>query len=70
MRGTNNIFLAGDDALAYIAEPMHKEYSITFACGHPFSSHVSYDWFFKPLPLYAPVHILDGPLHSPSVAHT
>ena len=43
MRGNNNIFLASDDALAYIAKPIHKEYSITFACGHPFSTYVPYD---------------------------
>ena len=31
MEGNKNIFLAGDDALWYLAEPMHKKYSIYFA---------------------------------------
>ena len=53
----NNIFLAGDDALVYLAEPTHKKYSTTS------STYVSHDGFFNPLPLYASVHILkDSPL--------
>ena len=31
MEGNKNIFLAGDDALWYLAEPMHKRYFIYFA---------------------------------------
>ena len=46
----NDIFLAGGDALVYSAEPIHKNYSTTFVWDHPFSMHVSYDQFFKPLP--------------------
>ena len=39
----NDIFLAGRDALVYLAGPMHKKYSTTFVWGHPFSTYVSYD---------------------------
>ena len=59
MMEEDNIFLAGADALVYLAKPMHKKYSITFVSGHPLSSYVSYDKFFNPIPLYVPVHILD-----------
>ena len=38
----NDIFLAGGDALVFLAEPMHKKYSTTFAWGHPFST-LKYD---------------------------
>ena len=34
----NNIFLAGDDTLGYLAGTVHKKYSMTFIRGHPFSS--------------------------------
>ena len=30
----NDIFLAGGDALVFLAEPMHKKYSTTFVWGH------------------------------------
>ena len=50
MEENNGIFLAGDDTLVYLAEPMHKKYSTTFAWGNPFSTYVSYDWFFNPPP--------------------
>ena len=30
----NDIFLAGGDALVYLAEPMHKKHSTTFAWCH------------------------------------
>ena len=30
MEGNNDIFFAGDDALWYLAGPMHKKYSMTF----------------------------------------
>ena len=53
----NDIFFASDDALGYLAKPTHKKYSTTF------STYVSHDRFFNPLPLYASVHILkDSPL--------
>ena len=70
MEENKDIFLAGGDALLYLAEQMHKKYSPTFAWGHPSSTYVSYDRFSSPLPLYAPVHILDDPLHSPSCVRT
>ena len=43
MEENNDIFLAVGDALVYLAETMHKKYSTTFVCGHPFSTYVSYD---------------------------
>ena len=55
----NNIFFAGSDTLVYLAEPMHKKYSIKFIWSYSFSMYVSYDRYFKPLPLYASVQILD-----------
>ena len=67
MEENSDIFLAGGDALVYLAEPMHKKYSTRFVCGHPFSTYVSYDWFSNPLPLYAPVHILDEPYPFPQL---
>ena len=30
----SDIFLAGGDALVFLAEPMHKKYSTTFVWGH------------------------------------
>ena len=41
MEENNDIFLAGDDALLYLALPMHKKYCTTFVWGHPFSKYVS-----------------------------
>ena len=41
----NDIFLAGSDAVVYLAKPVHKKYSTTFVWGHPFSMYVSYDRF-------------------------
>ena len=64
----NDIFLAGRDALVYLAAPLHKKYSTTIVLGHPFSTCVSYDRFFNHLPLYAPAHILDDPTFIPPVA--
>ena len=61
MEENNDIFLAFGNALVYLAEPVHKKYSTRFVWGHPFSTYVSYDRLFNPLPLYAPVHILDDP---------
>ena len=67
---SNDIFVAGGDALVYLAKPMHKKYSKTFVRNHPLSTYISYDRFFKPIPLYALVNILDDsplrPLHSSS----
>ena len=34
MEENNDIFLAGGDALIYLAEPMYKQYSTTFVWGH------------------------------------
>ena len=50
MEENNDIFLAGGDALVYLAKPLHKKYSTTFVWGHPFSTYVSYDQFFNPPP--------------------
>ena len=69
MEENNNIFLPGGDALVY-NKPMHNKYSTTFVWGHPFSTDVSYDRFFNPQHLYAPVHILDDlppPPPTPSI---
>ena len=41
MEENNDIFLAGNDALVYLAIPMHKKYCTTFVWGHPFSKYVS-----------------------------
>ena len=60
MEENNDIFLAGGDAVVYLAESMHKKYSTTFVWGYPFSTYVSYNQFFNPLPLYTS-HILDDP---------
>ena len=35
MEENNNIFLAGGDALVYLAVPIHKKYSTKFFLGHP-----------------------------------
>ena len=43
-----DIFLAGDDALEYLAGPMHKKYSMSFIWDHPFSTCGSYDQYFDP----------------------
>ena len=42
MEGNNDIFLAGDDALGNLAEPLHKKYSMAFIWDHPFSMCESY----------------------------
>ena len=67
MEENNDIFLVGNDALVYLAGPMHKKYSTTFVWVHPFSTYVSYDGFFNPLPLYTPVHILNDALSFPQL---
>ena len=43
-------FLAGVDALVYLAKPMHKKYSTKLFWGHPFSTYVSYDRLFTSPP--------------------
>ena len=42
----SDTFLAGADALVYLAEPIHKKYSTKLFWGNPFSTYVSYDQFF------------------------
>ena len=69
MEENNNIFLAGGNALVYLAKPMHEKYSTTFVWGHPFSRYLMTN-FSTPLPLYIPVHNLMTPLHSPSCVRT
>ena len=61
MKENNDIFVACGDALVYLPEPMQKKFSTTLLWNHPLSRHISYDWFFNPLPLYAPLHIWDDP---------
>ena len=51
MEENKDIFLAGDDALVYLAEAMHTKYSTTFVWSHPLSTNVSYDRFFNSPPL-------------------
>ena len=50
MEENKNIFLAGGDALVYLAGPIHKKYSTTFVWSHQFSTYVSYDQFLNPPP--------------------
>ena len=50
----NNIFLAIDDVLWYLAGTVHKRYSMTFIWGHQFSTCGSYDRIFDPF------HIAQG----------
>ena len=50
MEENNNIFLACGDALVYLAEPIHTKYCATFVWGLPFSTYVSCDQYFYPLP--------------------
>ena len=64
---SNDIFLAGGDALVYLVQPMNKNYSTAVAWGHPFSTYVSYDRFFNQLSLHSPTHILDDPTSIPPV---
>ena len=48
MEENNDIFLAGGDALVYLAEPMYKKYSTKLFWGTSFSTYVSYDVLFSP----------------------
>ena len=43
MEENNNIFLAGGNALVYLAIPLHKKYSVTLVWGNSFSMYISYD---------------------------
>ena len=68
MEENNSIFLADGDTQLFLVEPLYKKYSTTFVWGHPFSTYEYYDHFSIPLPLYAPVDILDDP--RPSIMDT
>ena len=50
MEENSGIFLADCDALVYLTESVHKKYSTAFVWGHPFSTYVSYNQLFNPLP--------------------
>ena len=50
MEENKDIFLAGVGALVNLAGLMRKIYSTTFVWDHPFSTHVSFDELFNPLP--------------------
>ena len=41
MEENSDIFLAGGDALVYLAGPVFKKCSTTFVWGYPFSTYVS-----------------------------
>ena len=70
MEENNNIFLAGGNALVYLAKPMHEKYSTTFVWAiHLVGTYLMTN-FSTPLPLYTPVHNLTTPLHSPSCVRT
>ena len=60
MEESNNIFLAGGDALVYLAETVQKKNSTKLFWGNLFivRTYLMTD-FLTPLPLYAPVHIFD-----------
>ena len=57
IEGNNDIFLAGDDALGYLAGPMHKKYSMAFIWGYPLGTSESYDQFFDYLHIHPCAHI-------------
>ena len=51
MKENNGIFLAGGDALVYLAGPMHKKYSITFfGAIHLVRTYLMTDFSNPPLP--------------------
>ena len=51
MEENSDIFVAGGDALVYLALPMRKKNSTTFVWDHPFRTYVSQNQFFNsPLP--------------------
>ena len=71
MEENNDIFLDGIDAVVYLAKQCTKNFSehlfgvIYLICTYLMTN------FSTPLPLYAPVHILDDhPLHSSSCVRT
>ena len=41
MEENKEIFLGSGDDLVYLAEPLYKKYTATFAWGHLFSTYVS-----------------------------
>ena len=45
----NDIFVAGGDALVYLAELMHKKYSASFVWDHPLITYISYERRVNPL---------------------
>ena len=47
MEENSNIFLASDDPLVYLAEPMHEKYSTKFVWVYSFNTRVSYDQCFN-----------------------
>ena len=47
----NDIILGGVDAPVYLAGTIPKKCSTLFVWGYPFSTYLSYDQFFNPLPL-------------------
>ena len=47
IKENNDIFVAGSDALIYLAGPKSKNYFTTFAWGNPFSTFVFYDQFIS-----------------------
>ena len=57
MKRNSDILLAGDDALGYLAGPMHKKYSMTFIWSHPFRTCGSYDQFFNPFYITPSAHM-------------
>ena len=71
MEENNDIFLAGGDALVYLAGPMHKKNipQHLFGAIHLVRTYLMTD-FSIPLPQFAPVQILECPLHSPSCVRT
>ena len=70
MEENNDIFLAGGDALVYLANQCTKNIpQHLFGVIHLIRTYLMID-FAIPFPLYAPVHILDDPLHSPSCVRT
>ena len=69
MEENNNIFLAGGDALMYLAELTHKKYSAAFFWSHQFSTYVSYDQFFNLSPKVYICKLFGWPTAIPLVAY-
>ena len=51
MEENNDIFVAGGDALVYLAGTMHTKYFTTFVWGYSFSAYIFYDQSFTPTPV-------------------